>query len=320
MSRTKRLTAAIALAALIACVGALQGCAPKGDAFKQELMNALEKQQEIRSSRFQGSAEIMLPTSVGTGGALSLFSYLANSRLAWDGVQDSGQNRMELDLSIASAGVEASIPLMLADNRLYFHIPVGALSNIDLYFDYAQAGGATIADFNRLYLDVLTRFVDALDGKWFTAGEDNGARTIHIPINRKNWPDVRSALDAVLPDVVGMLQGANLIRDAQAEQWLKELANEPLAERLDGFTINEPGGLTFTLGDDGYVHAYAFEWDVQRNDDASSRMKIRWSNRLSDIGAPPSFEKPIPEEARSINALLGPFLNGCLFGGSGKAE
>jgi hypothetical protein len=306
-------------------MGVLQACAPKGDEFKAELLSALEKQKEVRNFRFQGSSGINIPVTAPAGGAKGVLASLVNGTMTWNGVLDFEQNRMELDLGIASSGtgVPLLIPLVLAENRIYFKIPAGIENNPDFYYDYSETGSqSAISAFNDLYLEMLTRFIGALDGKLFASGEKDGdKRNIRIPINQKNWPQILEGLRPILPEAVGLLQDANLIGEAQAGEWKTALTSESFAERLAGLRLNEPGGLTFTLGENGYITAYEFELDVERPDQPSSRYKIRWSNRLSEIDEQPSFQKPVPEEARSMNALLESLLAGGSFGtGTGNTE
>ena len=318
MSRTKRLSTAFILMAVLACMAVLQACAPKGDEFKTELLTALEKQKEIQKFRFQGSSEINIPITAPAEGAKGVLASLANGTMTWNGVLDLEQNRMELDLGIASSRAAAPllIPLVLADSRIYFQIPAGTENNPDFYYDYSESGGhSALSHFNDLYLEMLSRFIGALDGKFFVSGEKDGAkRNIRIPINQKNWPEMLEVLQPILPDAVGLLQDANVIGEAQAGEWKSALASEPFAQRLAGLRFKEPGGWTFTLGENGYITAYEFELDVERQDDPTSRYRIRWSNRLTEIGEHPSFEKPVPEEAQSMNALLEALLSGGSFG------
>lgn len=298
------------LAAAI-CIAVLNACTPKGAVLKEELLAALDKQSELRSFRFQGTAALSIPGMNRDEGGSRVPAALLGSTLSWKGTADLGQNRMELELSVRpeDSGVAFSFPLVLHENRLYFRLPVYGKESADWFLEFPGNERASLAESGLALADLMKLAVQPLGPEFFETPGRTGEteKRIRIPVEQDRLPELLASVGPEVPAMLDLLVSSGLVTEEQANRWSGHLESGELAERLKGLRLDEPGGITFTLNGDGFITAYEFRLNARLEGNPDERFEIQWTGRLDDLNQPQEFQREIPDEALSLNELFETF-------------
>jgi len=306
----KKITAWISLLSAVAFILLLTGCTDYKQ-LKLDLLQAVSKQEDIKTYRFNGSVELKTGASL-TGNtsplATALFSMLKDSKIEYNGTGAPDQARMESDFKVPPpGGSEIDIPVLIKDNKLFFHIP--ALNKADEYMALtvqpAPSASANpsepLKNTGRLSAALNRQLWSGIDPKWLhTAKEavtlDDGttAKPITMEINPKNEQAFLQFWEQSLPGIMELLQTNGLVSGASLDKWQSAL-------KLIKFQT--PSSVRILVDQEGFIREQ--KWDIAFTAGNNDRLnKLVWTHSLTDINKNPEFTKDIPAKQKSLDDLL----------------
>jgi|GEM_PF-1678489 hypothetical protein len=308
MKRTRIVRSLLALALVSTTWLWAAGCG-KGHKLKDELIESLESGQAVDYYRFHGNAELNLRANAEatpSSPADALIPSLTRAGYRFHGAVDgtAGRWEMNLDIQQASSDASLSLPMMLAENRLYFTLPIPGLS--ETFWEVRLADIASDADpfsAGRSLSAILRLIASDMDARWFDEPDgDSDLRRIRLRIDNGNVKDVMDVLADRAPDIKRELDGAGLMHDALA-RWLDRIGGKEAKEARNTLRIERPGGLTFMLDAQSRLVGYALEL-AWRRDEKAEPESVSLEYRVEPLEQPPAFQWEPPANPRPFTDIL----------------
>lgn len=289
----------------------LTGCTDNKQ-LKQDLLQAINKQQDVTSYRFQGSMELKGDASlVGQADPLTgiLFSFMRESTINFQGVSALEPARMETTLSVTSkGGSPVTIPILIKDSKLYFQVP--ALNKPDEFMmlpipskPASSGGGAdSLKNTGQWSAALMQQLFKDVDPAWLKPSKEAAkladgttGKSITLDINTKNeqaFADYMSK--SVAPGFVEMVKTNGFAASASMDKW---------STALEQVKIKAPSSITLTVDSAGFIREQ--QWNLSFTAGNSTNVNtINWTYHLSDINQNPAFTQDTPAKTKSLEDLL----------------
>jgi hypothetical protein len=308
----------ITLIMLVVLAAAVVGCGD-GKQLQLDVQQALAKHTEMNNYRFHGSTDINIeqPEVDGSSNPLTagLINMMTNSKISWEGIASVAPIRMELLLSLTphNSSQAINIPMLIQDNKMYFHIP--AINEPEQYYEINldernEMSGTNnplsvdqLGDAGQLFSSISQEIVSSIDPKRFddVTDKDSDLQSIIITLDQKHIEDAIDIWFTAMPNILSQLNEAGYIQAQMHESWEKHLTqanHRSWMERSNEFTLNQPISLLTRIDKDGYV----------RESHLTQTNAKTWSvdivNRYDDINQSPSFTQPIPTNIKPFSDIL----------------
>lgn len=320
MTMLKRTKMLIILPAALALFVTASGCTKEKNKAKEELIQALAKQTEMKAYSFSGSADlnIRLPAAQGSNPLTqTLIGLFTQSRLEWSGAATYEPVRLEANVKSTPTGSTTPIelPIMIKDNKLYLHIPL--LSKQDEYYaidmaelaaknGQAQANPLSLTNMNQLnqtVADALKLILADMDESWFnkpsetTLTDGTKAKFYKLEITEKNRKQIEEAIKAKLPQMIDLLANTGLLSQDQAASWKKNDA---------GFNLSSPGYFSANVDQTGFIREQSVNltYSTSGSDGQAHSQAVNLQQSYNDINGAPKFTRETPQNPRNLADIL----------------
>jgi hypothetical protein len=285
---------------------------------KQAVEQSLAKQNEIKTSTFNGSMTLKLGEGLLAssnplmGGILTLAK---DSTIEWNGAENKDPLQFETDLKLtpkdSTAGI--SIPVLIKDSKLYFNMP--AINKPEEYYsiDLQKIGKDTKTTFtadslkntSQVSTALAKLLFDGIDAKWYSEAKDpiklkdgSSAKSTSVDITKKNEQEINTLLQSKLPEFVQTLQTNGLISADQADKF----KNGP----AKSLKLVAPGKLTVSIDDQGFIRDQVTDLNFTTNAENGNPVtsKITLHQAVDAINQPPAFKKEVPKNVKSFDEVL----------------
>jgi hypothetical protein len=303
-----------AVVMLFASIGLLLlGCTDY-EAIQKSVMQGIAKQKEVKSYSFEGTAHVKIDSSsVKSTNPLTagLIGTLTQSEISWSGAANADPAQLEASIKLTPTGGSAviEIPVLIKDNKMYFHIP--AISKDKQYYSIDLKAGGSVAAGNLQQAasslsDAFGLIAGAAKPNWFeeTKGstklaDGSSGRKITLNITDKNVQEFNASLQTKLPEIADKLQASGLITANTALSWKKADGSQKLA-------LKAPGKLEFVLDQQGFIREQSCELTVTIAGDNGSTATHSITQRQSynNINQPPAFSMQVPTDAKPFEDVL----------------
>ncbi|SEB41531.1 hypothetical protein [Paenibacillus sp. GP183] len=307
---------ALSIAAVVSMT-TLTGCTDSTK-IKQAVDQALVKQNEIKSSSYNGSLTLSLGDGLlaATNPLMNgLLGMAKESNLDWNGAVNKEPLQLETDLTFTPKGSSTgtSIPVLIKDSKLYFNMP--AINKPDEYYsvDLQQISKDSKSALNvdslkntsQVTTALAKLLLDGIDAKWYKEAKDPlklkdgaSAKSISIEISKKNEQALNTWVQSKLPEFIQTLQTNGLMTAAQADQF-KNGSSKSLK-------IDAPGMLTFAIDDQGYIRDQVMDlsFSIANATGNTVSSKVNLHQSVDGINQTPAFKKEIPKNVKSFNDVL----------------
>jgi hypothetical protein len=303
--------------AAVVSVTALTACTDNAK-IKQKVDQALAKQNEIKTSAYNGSMTLSLGDGLITGTnplMNGLLGLAKESKIDWTGAVSKEPLQLETDLTFTPKGssTATSIPVLIKDSKLYFNMPPinkpDEYYSVDLLEMSKESNSALNVDSLKNTSQVTTALgkmlLDGIDAKWYTEAKDpvklkdgTPAQSISVEISKKNEKELNTWVQSKLPEFIQTLQTNGLMNTAQAEKFKNGSAKS--------LKIDAPGMLTFSIDDQGFIRDQVMDIGFSITNAAGNTVssKINLHQGVDGINQPPSFKKEIPKNVKNFNDVI----------------
>jgi hypothetical protein len=280
---------------------------------KADLLQAVNKQEEIKSYRFTGTIELKADASLlgqASPFAAALFAILKESKIEYSGISALEPSRLETNLKVTPTGGSAiDIPVLIKDSKLYFHMP--ALNKVDEYMMLpiqarqpgAEQTGNTepLKNTGHLSAALNQQLLNGIDPKWLqpskeavTLADGTTAKRITLDINEKNEQAFAEHWKKSLPGFIELLQTNGLASGTSLEAW---------NAALQKVNFQAPTSVDMLIDNEGFIHEQ--RWNISFTSGSSTKDNhILWTQSLTEINQNPAFTKDIPAKQKSLDELL----------------
>ncbi|MCZ8518752.1 MULTISPECIES: hypothetical protein [Paenibacillus] len=272
------------------------------DQLKQELMQAASKQEEIKTYRFSGHAELALHPSLFEGlpplttAMLSLFK---EASIEYKGVTSLEEPvRVEADITIKPKDAEEPIklPLLLQDNKLYIHLP--ALNAPDEYLMFSLQQPERLKDTGHLSALMNRRLLEGLNAGWIDEEgppANTGGKRMDIRITDNNREDVEAYVTGIVPALLDELVKNGLGSPAQTDQWKKSAGL---------LNLKAPGSIALDIDAQGFLEGQEGRLFFTTDTHPDNQHALAWTYHTTDINQPAAFTRNVPDKVKSASDLL----------------
>jgi hypothetical protein len=278
---------------------------------KADMLQAISKQEEIKSYGFAGSIELKADASL-LGGTTpftaALFALLKDSKVDYKGLTALEPSQMEAALTVTPTGGAAiDIPVLIKDSKLFFHMP--ALNKDDEYMgmpitNKPAAGAANteaLKNTGHLTSSINGQLLSGIDPNWLQTAKDpvtladgTTAKRITLDINKKNATAFNEYWVQAIPGFIDLLKTNGLATGAALDSWQTTLKQ---------VKFQEPSTIDMLIDNQGFIHEQ--KWNLTFTANNSTNVNhIIWTHTLSDVNKAPAFTKDIPAKLKSLDDLL----------------
>lgn len=228
----------------------LVGCTDRKE-IKQDLTAALKRQAETKSFHFKGNADLKIRDSFGASGpslTTALIAFLKDSKLTWEGYEQSEPARLEADLTIKPHAMSQTfnVPLLLKDNAFYASVPLLNKKDEFLQIKLSEEQQARLQNVSGTFAKLTLQLANKLDVKSF---DRNKQDEIVVELNENN---ARTLLSGIL----GQIEQSNETAQAGAKS---DSSSKKTASYADKIQVKNPGSLTFKLDGKGNIKKTALK-------------------------------------------------------------
>ncbi|WP_079910509.1 hypothetical protein [Paenibacillus sp. 32352] len=300
----------VTLLLLLSTMIILAGCTDHKQ-LKQDLLQAVAKQQDIASYQFEGAIELHADSSLlGQANPLtvSLFSLMKESKIDYKGVTALEPARMETNLTITPAGGSPiSVPVLIKDSKLFFQMP--PLNKADEYMmlpiqnkQASDAGKDPLKNTGQLTASLTQQLYKDVDPEWLQAPKDSGtlpdgtpAKRITLDINKKNEQAVTEYMSkSVIPGLLEIVKTNGLASEASMKAWSASLSQ---------LKIKAPSTITLSMDQNGFIREQ--QWNLTFTaGNSTNENHVTWTYSISDINTNPAFTMETPAKVKSLEDLL----------------
>jgi hypothetical protein len=290
----------------------MSGCTDNKQ-LKQDLLQAVSKQQEIKTYKFNGSIELKADTSLfGQASPITsaLFALIKDSKIDYKGISSLEPSRMESELKVTPAGASPiDIPVLIKDSKLYFHIP--AINKDEEFMVLpvqaakspapASGSGEPLQNTGRLTAAFDQQLLNEIDPNWLQTAKDpviladgTTAKRITLDVNPKNEKTFSDYWDKLQPGFIELLKTNSLASGASLETWQAALKQ---------IKIKAPTTVDMLIDNQGFIHEQ--KWNLSFTSGGSANINhMVWTQSLTEINQNPAFAQEIPAKTKSLDELL----------------
>ncbi|MCM3267318.1 hypothetical protein [Paenibacillus elgii] len=294
-------------AALISCTVLLTSACTDHQQVKQDLVQAVAKQEQIQSYRYAGEAELKLDASLFSGSqpvTAALLGLVKESKFEYSGlVSLADPVRMEASVKLTPKGAASPIelPFLLKDNKMYLQMP--AITKADEYLMLPLDKQADkLKNTGRLSASLIGKLLVGVNPNWLEPGskdeklaDGEPAKRITLTVTDKNKQDTAKYFAAALPSVLNELMISGLSGTGQTEEWKKSL------ERIK---IEAPTTLSILIDNQGFIREQTGKlyFSVEGGNDAKN--SVEWTYKVQEINQTPAFTKEAPKQVKHAEDIL----------------
>jgi len=283
-----------------------------------EALQAIDKQSEMKSYSFEGSAKLGLGDGLVPATnplTLGIVNMLKESTLEWKGATENNPARLETTLKLTpnSSNSQLELPVLIKDNKLYFNIPAinkpgeffvmdlstsSIGSNNGIQPEALQQTSATLSDVMRIL------FASA-EAKWLREDKEPAAlpdgttgTSIRLEITSSNEQAVNKMMQSKTGEMIDKLASRGIISSATAEKWKNSKETK--------IEIKAPSQLQLIIDKDGNIRSQTIDFKLAITDEngTTNTHAITFEQSYSNINTAPDFQMPIPENAKSFDDVL----------------
>jgi hypothetical protein len=280
---------------------------------KVDMMQAVNKQEEIKSYAFTGSIELKADSSLlanTTPFAAALFALLKDSKMEYKGISSLElPSQMEAAFKVIPAGGTAiDIPILIKDSKLFFHIP--ALNKDDEYMvmpvenkqaPIAGSGTEALKNTGHLTTVVNGQLLQGIDPNWLQTSKDpisladgTTVKRITLDINKKNETAFNEYWNQSVPGLTDLLKTNGLATVAAVDSWQTALKQ---------VKFQAPSTMDLLIDNQGFIREQRWNLTFTANNSTNLNYLV-WTQTLTDLNKAPAFTKDIPSKQKSLNELL----------------
>jgi len=289
---------------------------------KQEVQNALTKQIDMKNDVFSGTIDLdlgnLIPQSTNNNTITnSLIGILQNSKITWQGVENTNPLQMEVDIKAtpAALGTTLDLPILLKDNKLYMNIPLlntqGKYFSVDLGTDGSGNGQKdaltpdSLKSVTQVTYQISSMLVTDLDPKWFTQVDEptalKGAQqsnTIIVNIDDANKAEFSKIVQANFPSFIDTFAKSGIITPNQAVLFKQQ--------NITSLQVQSPSKIAITIDESGFIRTFSIQMNFTLHDAAGTAVKhhINLQQSYEQINQNPKFSMPIPSETMPLSDVL----------------
>ncbi|MCR8634988.1 hypothetical protein [Paenibacillus radicis (ex Xue et al. 2023)] len=281
---------------------------------KADLLQAVNKQEEIKNYRFTGSIELKADAALlgqANPFAAALFAILKDSKIEYTGISAlEPTSQLETNLKVTPAGGSViDIPVLIKDSKLFFHMP--ALNKDDEYMMLpiqakqnpasSSSNPEPLKNTGHLSAALNQQLLNGVDANWLqstkepvTLSDGTAAKRITLDINSKNEKAFADYWDQSLPGLLELLKTNGLASGASLDSWQSALKQ---------MKFKAPTTIDMLIDNDGYIHEQKWSLSFTANGSTNDN-RIIWTQSLTEINKNPAFTKDIPAKQKSLDELL----------------
>lgn len=279
---------------------------------KKEVVQAAQKQEEIRSYHFTGTMDLKLDPALFQGVpplTAGILSLLKESRIEYAGAASlTDAVQMEADIKITPKGASAPtiVPILIKDNKLYMQLP--AVNKPDEYMafplDSTVPGSPAAADrlknTGRLTSALSAKLFEGLDPNWLdtdnkteTLPDGTTGKHIKLEISSKNQKAAADYMASTLPALLNEIVTSGLSSSSQADVWKKTAGQ---------LQVTAPTTINLVIDGQGYIRRQTGLLHFSAG--AAADNTIEWTQGLDSINQPVTWSKETPKQVRPLNEIL----------------
>jgi len=301
--------ALLALALLSGCIEAERDVAEEGERFKANVEAAFERNATLASYVFAGSLSV--PPAAATASedappAAALLPAIAEG-VAWHGAFHREPLALQGDVSFgAGAADDATVPLLLRDGSLFFHIP--GVNRPDEFFEVpsANADDSPLASWLSsagAFMEGTRTLFAAADPVWVKAADEDGN-----PVTWDEESGNAASTDGPIRYRIDVTeQNAEAMSAAFLERWndwRTELPDGVVGSptwTADTFRLAEGGFVEVVVNADGFATEQRLHLSVASDAEGG---RIDYALSLSALNAAPSPSAEAPKETLPFEQVL----------------
>ncbi|WP_248926623.1 hypothetical protein [Paenibacillus hamazuiensis] len=292
-----------ALIAVVIAFGAVASGCTDHQQLKNDLLQAVAKQPDMKSYRFEGSVDLKLQPDLKDAAPLTatFVAMLKNSRINWKGVSSS-EPRMEADISVQPQGSTAAfdIPAILKDGKWYFSMPPITKKDEFLVIDMAKlkgGDGKNLQQAGVLSASIVKQLLNGIDAKYVEQAKDpvvlkdnTSAKLYTVEMTDKNEKTLSAALKGTVPGIMDLLR---------TNGWPDAKLN------ADTLELHAPSRLSFAVDNQGYIREQKISLSFSvKTGEGTADNHIDFEQFVSEVNQPPSFQKQVPAQAKPFEDIL----------------
>jgi hypothetical protein len=310
----KWMTTAVLASLLVPLLG---GCTDH-QAIKQSVQQAIAKQNDMKSYKFSGSADLKLGASLsapaGNPMTAAVLGSLKESVIEWSGVSSVEPVRLEADVKVTPKGSSTpfSLPVLIKDNKMYVSLPI--VNKPDEYYaiDLAQLGQSgsapltadNLKNTSKVTTALWAKFADALDANWFDQAKDpvtlpdgKPGKAVSVAVTDKNAAELNALVNAKLPEIADVLQTNGFLSADQAAKWKAAKST---------IELHAPSKLTLLIDEQGFVRDVKLDlaFSLKGADGASFDNRTTLHEAYDEINQPPQFLRDVPAKTKPFDDVL----------------
>ncbi len=285
---------------------------------KNMVLHAIEKQTEIKSYHFEGSAQIDIDHSLFTNKqtlAKELMQLINKSTLTWSGFAQTQPNLIEMDLKITPMGSTTAmeIPVMMTSEHIYIQLPginsIGEYTQINIPAEKDNQANST--DLESSVSNSASHIIFALTSilyreapaDWFKLSDmlattDTEVVAQHITIEHQD-PTNRTFTDGFQTPLIpyrDLLAFTGLISDGSSNGTVN----------LRQLSWSTPSKMVIDIDPQGFISQQTIDVSLALpNEQAENKIiRLKYQQTYDQINQPPSFTKKIPKQILIWDDLL----------------
>ncbi|WP_442603743.1 hypothetical protein [Paenibacillus sp. KN14-4R] len=292
-------------------------------AIQTTVLQGIAKQSEIKSYTFEGTADVkigdgLIPASNPL--TQTFINVFKESTLKWNGVTNADTAQFESDINVTpKGGTEGfNIPILIKDNKLYFHMP--AINKPEQYYsiDMATSGknatGAVapeaLKNATTTFSSIYKSIASSVEPKWFqeekaavNLKDGTSGKAYNIEINEKNEKAVNEMIQSKNSELYDSLKNSGIVSAEQIDKWKSQ--NQPK------ITIQAPSKLRLVIDDKGFIRDQTLDLNLAITAAEGNPNKISFNihQLFNDVNTQPPFKKEIPKDVKNFDEII-KLLNG----------
>jgi len=298
---------AVLLAAFIVTV-TFAGCS-KNNGAKEDMMQALENQQQLTSQMYHGSLALDLGTlplnPEDQPYTTVILNGLRQGKIEWSAVHDAKVQKRQAELRFTKSDGTAAfvVPVWQESGTLYVHVP---FINLDDEF-FTMPAPALVNRVGPVMLASLSALIETLDKSWFKTSREDGAAAVRLTVTKDNWQAFLNKVNDVLPDILSSWKNEGILTDNAAQRFQDSWASLTAdGDRRVRLAEGEDAYLEMKISEDGYISELIVicALEMESKPGTFERYAVEFRQQWDSKNEPVTYTMDTPDVTVSIDQLL----------------